>query len=439
LIVGATGWRPAMKEENGPLIALVVFIVLSLVFGIMAYQDKKEVEGNAADKIPSKQQLIDDEQAEVERLKEDIESKKYQIAGFRKAIQKTQDDYDFYAEALEDYTVEYTRRLKLKEAAEAYNTQGATLADQVSTLKSKTLTTINGWTSKAHEEMDAEVTDKTKAQAAAVGRKNQIDEELVTSNKKHAASMNYEKSRRDETKQTLSDLTQRDVERATVLTEADGKIVYADDVHNILVIDIGSSAGVRNGFRFEVYAMRPGKKKVSKGYLEVIRADPTKSQCKFLNKLVPLPKDSLSEYVGAQPEEMYSPYQQSGNKDATASAMTSARPSILGFDIRDPIVEGDLVQNPFFSPGKNYTFYVAGLKELDKDSGRQKSAIKYRWTEIKAVAERYGGKVVNDVDIDVNYMIAQKDPTSDDKYVKGVDLGIPVIYEWELFRFLDNR
>ena len=428
-----------MKEENGPLIALVVFIVLSLLFGIMAYQDKKELDGNVQDKIPSWQEKVDGEQAKIDDLRREIEGYDFKIAGYRKQIQQQLEAYDFFAGAFENYDGEYERRRKLVDAADAYNVQGATLAEKVSSLKSATLTTINGWTSKAHEEMDQEVTEKTKATAAAVGRKNQIDEELVTEIKKHGASMNYEKSRRDETKQTLSDLTQREVERATVFTEPDGKIVFADDVHNILVIDIGSAAGVRNGFRFEIFAMRPGKNKVSKGYLEVVRADPAKSQCKFLNKLMSLPKDALSEYVGQQPEELYSPYQQSGNKDSTVQTMTGAKPAILGYNTQDPIVEGDFVQNPLFSPGKKYTFYIAGLKELDKDTGKQKSAIRYRWTEIKSVVEYYGGKVVNDVDIDVNYMIAQKDPTSDDKYVKGVELGIPVIYEWELFRFLDNR
>ena len=429
-----------MKEENGPLIALVIFIVLSLIFGVMAYQDKKALEGNESEHIDSLQKKIDQEQAQVDTQKDEIKGKLNQIDKYRVELESAQDRYQFFVEAMDDYTIEYTRRLKLKEAAEAYNTQGAALADNVTQKKSATLTAINKETSETHEKMDAEVSEKTKARDASVGRKNQIDEEVTTEGKKHVASMNYEKSRRDDNKQTLEDLTRREVERATVLTEADGRIVFADDVHNLLVIDIGSAAGVRNGFRFEVFTMRAGKKKVSKGYLEVIRADPSKSQCRFLNKPIVLPRDTLSEYVGGQPEEMFSPYQQSGNKDASVQPMTGgSKPTVLGYDLKDPIVEGDLVQNPFFSPGKSYTFYIAGLKDLDKETGRQKTAIKYRWTEIKQVAEFYGAKVVNDVDIDVNYMIAQKDPESDDKYIKGRDLGIPVIYEWELFRFLDNK
>lgn len=429
-----------MKEENGPLIALVVFIVFSLIFGIFAYQDKKELDGNESEHIDSMQKKIDAELAGIEATKEEIKLNNYKIDSFRKGIQAQQERYDFYAQALDEYTGEYTRRLHLKEAAEAYNTQGADLADKVSQKKAATLRAINQETSEVHEKMDAEVAQLTKDTAASAGRKTQIHDDVVADDKKHTNSMNYEKSKLGDNKQTLKDLTEREVERAKVFTEADGKIIYADDIHNILVIDIGSASGVKNGFRFEIYAMRPGARKVSKGYLEVVRADPSKSECKFINRPTLLPKDALSEYVGAQPEELYSPYQQSGNKDSTAQPLAGvAKPTVLGYNLKDPIVEGDLIQNPLFSPDKKYTFYIAGLKEIDKDTGRQKSAIRYRWTEIKQVCEFYGAKVVNDVDIDVNYMICQKDVEADEKFIRGRDLGIPVIYEWELFRFLDNR
>ncbi len=427
-----------MKEENGPLIALVAFIILAMIFGGMAYSDKKALDGERPEDALQKQ--IDDKVAGIASQEAEVKSNDYKIAQYRKQIQEQVDRYDFFADSMDDFTVEYTRRLKLKESADAYDKQGSDLSDKVSAKKAATLQAINKDTSEIREKMESEVSEKTKAREAAVGRQRQVEEDMTAEARRHVQSKNYEMTRLGDSKQTLADLTRREVERANVLTEADGKVVFADDVHNLIVINIGTGAGVKNGYRFEVYAMRPGKKKVSKGYLEVVRADPSKSQCRFLNRPILMPKDAFSEYVAQQPEEIFSPYQQSGQKEATAAPlMGTPRPVVLGYDPKDPIVEGDLVQNPLFDPGKTYTFYIAGLKDLDRDTGKQKSAIRYRWTEIKAVVQAYGGKVVNDVDINVNYMIAQKDPTSDDKFQKGVELGIPVIYEWELFRFLDNK
>ena len=54
--------------------------------------------------------------------------------------------------------------------------------------------------------------------------------------------------------------------------------------------------------------------------------------------------------------------------------------------------------------------------------------------------EAYGNKVADAVSLDVNYIVAQKNAKAEDpEFQKGVDLGLPVLYEWELFRFLDNR
>jgi len=116
---------------------------------------------------------------------------------------------------------------------------------------------------------------------------------------------------------------------------------------------------------------------------------------------------------------------------------------MMGMNKEDPIAEGDLVQNPFFTPGKSLTFYIAGSKEIVNET--QKSAIRYRWTEIKGVIEAYGGKVSPVADTTVNYMVCQKNPKTEGtdaekaEYQKAVDLGLPVIYEWELFRFLESK
>ena len=150
-----------------------------------------------------------------------------------------------------------------------------------------------------------------------------------------------------------------------------------------------------------------------------------------------MPTDTQSGYVATEPEEIYSPVAQSGKKGFSAEVMTATKTVMSGQNMMDPVVEGDLIQNPFFDAGRQIIFYIAGSKEVVGE--RQKSAIRYRWTEIKDMAERYGAKVVAEVDTNVNYVIAQKNPGDDPEYKKAVDFGIPIVYEWELFRFLDNK
>ena len=198
-------------------------------------------------------------------------------------------------------------------------------------------------------------------------------------------------------------------------------------------INLGTGAGVKNGFRFEVFTYRPGHVRKVKGYGEVTKAGDVQSECMVLNYPIELPSDPLADYVSAQPEEIYSPLSQSGKKGSSANRMTATHPTIFGQDKLDPIVEGDNIQNPFFEPSRPITFYIVDLK--DQTGERQKSAIRYTRQEIAAVAERYGAKVVDSVDTNVNYVIAQKNPGDDPEYKKAVDLGIPIVYEWELFRF----
>jgi hypothetical protein len=158
----------------------------------------------------------------------------------------------------------------------------------------------------------------------------------------------------------------------------------------------------------------------------------------IMRKLVKLPRDPLSDYVASEPEEKYSPYQESGKQGFTSQPL-SARPKtvVMGMNKMDPIVEGDSIRNPFYTPGKTYTFYIAGDKTITH--GVQKSAIAYTWPHIERVIKYYGGKVALDVDLGVNYIIAQKNPEDDEGFVKAKTLGIPVMYEWEVFRFLRQR
>ena len=158
----------------------------------------------------------------------------------------------------------------------------------------------------------------------------------------------------------------------------------------------------------------------------------------IVQKIVQLPKDPMSTYVASQPEERFSPYQESGRKGSSIQPLSArTKDVVMGMNADDPIVEGDLILNPFYARGKTFTFYIAGNKEIRQ--GRQKSAIAYTWPHIERVLKFYGSKVAQNVELGVNYIIAQKNPADDTEYTKAITLGIPVVFEWEPLRFLDQN
>jgi hypothetical protein len=380
---------------------------------------------------------------EIQKMKDEIDGYRETSAKLKEQIRVQQAKFALSTDLYNEYGAEYERRRQQSEQAEKFDKQASELQGIVSKLKSETLTRVNKETSEVREKMEKDLQEKNTTKEAAIARLRQFKEEYESDVKKYRSQKNYEQSSLDESKSVLSDLTQREIERADIFNEADGKVIYSDAVHNLVIINLGTAAGVRNGYRFECYAAKPGKQHVTKAWLEVRRADASKSECIVVKRPILMPKDPLSDYVATNPEEMFSPYQESGNKTSTVQPLSAARLISTGVAKENPIVEGDLVENPFFVPNKTLTFYIAGAKELTNE--RQKSAIRYRWTEIKSVIESYGAKVSPVVDTTVNFVIAQKNPKTEGtdqekaEFQKAIDLGLPVIYEWELFRFLDSK
>lgn len=428
-----------MRSELGVILSVVLLAILSIVFGVMAYMNystldpgddpKKKLDAQIEEKRRNIKNLkegekgIDDYQLRKDRLSEDIvrlqEQQKYLI--FQR----------------QEYVTAHERRMKHKEEGVKYKAQADDMAVKVAAGKKVVSDHIQAEIARLRTEMEKSVeadnAKKAKIQAEVLQKKGEYD----TSAKRHGQDMNYVKSQLGDTKQVLADLTTREEVRANILNRIDGKVVLADPVHDIVSIDVGTGMGVKNGFRFEVFTLLPGNKHVTKAYIEVRKAGPTQSECLVIRRPVVLPADDLNGYVAPEPEYVFNPYIQSGKKSGSAEQLAGGKVVMSGQSATNPILEGDYVQNPFFESGKQLVFYIAGSKEMVGE--RQKSAIRYRWTEIKDAAERHGAKVVDTISTDVNYVIAQKNPQDDPEYKKAVDLGIPVMYEWELFRFLDNN
>src|SRR5687768_10801745 len=107
-----------MKEENGPLIALVVFIVLSLVFGFMAYQRHQEVIGENPEQ-PLIEGKIKAKQEEIEKNQKKIKEARAETASYFAKIREQNARYSLASDEQADFLSEINRRKGLKAIGEA--------------------------------------------------------------------------------------------------------------------------------------------------------------------------------------------------------------------------------------------------------------------------------------------------------------------------------
>ena len=439
-------------QDSGPLIGLVAFIILSLLFGFFAYEGYSRLEGEQPEGEESTRMdaQIRRAQEEVEKIEKEIRSAQSEIAAARDqlAFQRARYEFGRYltvgAEldekkgAIGLYEFAYKARLGIVKAGKDFEDAATKLGTSVKDEKEKTKGVFRKEETEVREKSEGQVKKSQEDKDASLARVAAEKQALDREEKTYRQNKNYEQSALDECKRQLDYLTSREVERATVLNEPDGKVITSDPVHNTVIINLGTAHGVRNGWRFEVFAWKPGNRKVHKAFIEVRKASVDVSDCFILQKPLRLPRDPLSNYIATQPEELWSPYQESGRAGALLQGLTGEPKMVpTGMAFLNPIVVGDYIQNPFYSPDKSYTFYIAGDKVIQQ--GIQKSAIAYSWPQIERVLELYGSKVAKKVDLSVNCVLAQKNPQDDPEYNRAVSLGIPVLYEWEVFRFLNQE
>src|SRR3954469_2495949 len=154
-----------MSEEKVPLIFIVLFIVLSLVFGVFSYMKHDELYGAdaPAPKIKKANIEISDLEAEIA---------KYQVRAdaLRADIAMKKAEYETSKELNDIYRLEYDRRLKLKQSAEKYDGHATELSGAVAALKNKTSEAVSKDISEAKALMEKEVADKDKAKTDAISR-----------------------------------------------------------------------------------------------------------------------------------------------------------------------------------------------------------------------------------------------------------------------------
>lgn len=97
-----------------------------------------------------------------------------------------------------------------------------------------------------------------------------------------------------------------------------------------------------------------------------------------------------------------------------------SRARILRSSEGNPIIRGDVVANAAYDPNKTYKFVVDGLFDTNGD-GR---ATRYERDELAALIERWGGKVVNEVTGDLDFVVLGAKPVLPPAPAPGAPIAV---------------
>jgi hypothetical protein len=169
----------------------------------------------------------------------------------------------------------------------------------------------------------------------------------------------------------------------------DGEILGRNTVSNTVELSIGNRDRVQLGMSFSVYGTanevqidpRTGEYSLPKGVVEIIRVDNSTSTARVLRS-------------------------QQGN----------------------PIVRGDIIVNPVYDPNKVYQFVVFGLFDTNGD-GVSTAAER---DGLDALIQGWGGRLVNDVDGNVDFVVLGRRPSLPPEPQAGDPIGVIQEYRRQL-------
>jgi len=208
-----------------------------------------------------------------------------------------------------------------------------------------------------------------------------------------------------------------------------GKVLTSDPEHNLAVISCGTRHGVKPGMRFEVFQVRRGNTRVRKGFVEVKTSHPEVSSCAIVVKEVRLPRCPVCSYTAEDPKEMYCPRCTRPGTSQGAQRLSSSPKIVLrGKSLADPIVKGDLIFNPLFSPGSKRRYAVSGQPLIRRHKD-------YSVDAIKKSIEFHGNLVQERLDAKTDVLVALR---GGEDVKRARELGIVIVYGWQLFRYLDR-
>jgi hypothetical protein len=148
----------------------------------------------------------------------------------------------------------------------------------------------------------------------------------------------------------------------------DATIIGIDSAENNVYLDIGSKQKVREGLTFEVFSE-----------VNAIRPDP-----------------NTGEYPGAKASLEVIKV----DRDSSVARITREKRG-------NPVVKGDVVANAVFDPNKQYTMLVYGKFDANRDG----VATQQEAASIRVLIEEWGGKVVDELQGNVDFLVLGQKPT----------------------------
>jgi hypothetical protein len=188
----------------------------------------------------------------------------------------------------------------------------------------------------------------------------------------------------------ITELTQIEVRRTTDIP--DGQVIRGlerdfdprGEGYAFIYIDIGRKHGVKDGTKFEVFALEKGGRRTQKGTLVVKKSLDDMAECAILDQL----------------------------------------------DERNPIVRGDFVQNPFFEKGAVQHFSLVGTFD-----GENSTYTKEEWARI---VKEHGHKFQTKILANTNFVILGTDPQDDTAQWNLKEIfGVEPVTEREVLSWFD--
>lgn len=170
-------------------------------------------------------------------------------------------------------------------------------------------------------------------------------------------------------------------QRTLAETLADGEVAHADQKLGLAWIDLGRTAGIRRGLKFEVFQYGKGGVKKRKGKVEIRSVEDNLSQCAVIEQTDPF----------------------------------------------DPIVKGDLISSPLFDKQKQQVFVFIGDKLTNE---------RYGMDELRRRIEENGAKVADQITVDTDFAVAIENAEQDPRFEQAIQFGVIIMREPELLDFL---
>ncbi|GEM_PF-3343301 len=432
-------------RSSGAAVAIVLLLILAGGLGLLFYQRHLTVQDLRQTLEGGSMETIAADNPHVKQAREDLESTRQDLEDVRATLRETE------AELEQIQAVAQGRKATIDQL----NRSKRNLQNDVDSLQSK-LDDLE----ERFSELEAKATepDPVIAQLRAdleteKQRADQLQEQVkeektrrlaaIEEAKKEIATLRTQISHQ---RRVISDYTIVGKRRAEEgKEEYDGEVLTVDTENGFVVTNLGEVDRVRKGMRFDVIRWRYNRWDTIAS-IEVNKVNDATSTGIILPEKSYRLVCPLCGWEG-EPGMRHCPYCRrqitltAGGEERveTVALVREEVTTAKGMDVRDPIIKGDKVTNPFYSRERELAFAVAGQPQ------------EFSRAELRTLIEEHGGQMLDEVDVDTDYLILCQIPDRaaleeneelEELYKRATErketatqYGIPILREVQLLDF----